>query len=42
VDVLGVAGESGEVLIPLAPYVQVDLENRRIVVDPPEGLLELE
>lgn len=41
VDVLGVAGEAGEVLIPLAPYVNVDLENRRIVVDPPEGLLEL-
>ena len=27
-------------LIPLAPYVEVDLERRRIVVDPPEGLLD--
>lgn len=40
VDVLEVRGEKGEVLIPLAPYVEVDLERRRIVVDPPEGLLE--
>ena len=40
VDVLEVRGERGEVLIPLAPYVEVDLELRRIVVDPPEGLLE--
>jgi 16S rRNA processing protein RimM len=40
VDVLVVTGERGEVLIPLAPYVEVDLEARRIVVDPPEGLLE--
>jgi len=39
VDVLVVAGERGEVLIPLAPYVTV--EEERIVVDPPEGLLEL-
>jgi hypothetical protein len=29
------------VLIPLAPYVEVDLQGRRIVVDAPEGLLEL-
>jgi 16S rRNA processing protein RimM len=39
VDVLVVTGGRGEVLIPLAPYVQVDLEAKRIVVDPPEGLL---
>ncbi len=42
VDVLGVTGGDGqERLIPLAPYVQVDLAARRIVVDPPEGLLDL-
>ena len=40
VDVLVVTGERGEQLVPLAPYVEVDLEGRRIVVDPPEGLLE--
>lgn len=40
VDVLVVRGEKGEALIPLAPYVTVDLEQRRIVVDPPAGLLE--
>lgn len=40
VDVLVVTGQGGEKLIPLAPYVEVDLEARRIVVDPPEGLLE--
>jgi 16S rRNA processing protein RimM len=39
VDVLVVTGGRGEVLIPLAPYVEVDLEAKRIVVDPPEGLL---
>ena len=39
-----VVGEGrGEVLVPLADEicVQIDLEARRIVVDPPEGLLEL-
>lgn len=41
VDVLVVRGERGELLIPLAPYVRVDLDARTIVVDPPEGLLEL-
>jgi len=41
VDVLVVAGEQGERLIPLAPYVEVDVAAGRIVVDPPEGLLEL-
>ena len=40
VDVLVVTGDRGEVLIPLAPYVEVDLEARRIVVDPPAGLLD--
>ncbi len=39
VDVLVVTGPRGESLIPLAPYVEVDLDARRIVVDPPEGLL---
>ena len=39
-DVLIVTGERGEKLVPLAPYVAVDLEERRIVVDPPEGLLD--
>jgi len=39
VDVLVVTGEAGEVMIPLAPYVTV--EAGRVVVDPPEGLLEL-
>jgi 16S rRNA processing protein RimM len=40
VDVLVVTGERGEALIPLAPYVEVDLQAKRIVVDPPEGLLD--
>jgi 16S rRNA processing protein RimM len=40
VDVLVVTGGRGEKLIPLAPYVEVDREGRRIVVDPPEGLLD--
>ncbi len=39
VDVLVVTGQGGEALIPLAPYVEVDLKAKRIVVDPPEGLL---
>lgn len=39
VDVLVVTGAGGEVLLPLAPYVAV--EGGRVVVDPPEGLLEL-
>jgi len=39
VDVLVVTGERGETLIPLAPYVEVDLAAGRIVVDPPEGLI---
>jgi 16S rRNA processing protein RimM len=40
VDVLVVTGDRGEKLIPLAPYVEVDRAAGRIVVDPPEGLLD--
>ena len=40
VDVLVVTGSGGEKLVPLAPYVAVDREARRIVVDPPDGLLD--
>jgi 16S rRNA processing protein RimM len=40
VDVLVVVGPRGERLVPLAPYVEVDREAGRIVVDPPEGLLD--
>lgn len=42
-SVLRVAGARGEVLIPLAAEicVDVDVRARRIRVDPPEGLLEL-
>jgi 16S rRNA processing protein RimM len=40
VDVLVVTGPGGEKLVPLAPYVEVEREARRIVVDPPEGLLD--
>ncbi len=40
VDVLVITGERGEVLVPLAPYVEVDLAGGRIVVDPPAGLLD--
>jgi len=38
-----VTGPAGEVLIPLAQAicVEIDVAARRIVVDPPEGLLEL-
>lgn len=42
VDVLVVTGQGGERLVPLAPYVTVDRERGRVVVDPPEGLLDLE
>jgi 16S rRNA processing protein RimM len=40
---LVVQGDRGEVLIPLAAHicVTVDPASRRIVVDPPEGLVEL-
>ena len=41
VDVLVVTGPRGERLVPLAPYVEVDREAGRVVVDPPEGLLDL-
>jgi 16S rRNA processing protein RimM len=40
VDVLVVTGEAGERLIPLAPYVEVDRKAGRVVVDPPDGLLD--
>jgi 16S rRNA processing protein RimM len=41
VDVLVVTtGEGGEKLVPLAPYVEVDVAGRRVVVDPPDGLLD--
>jgi 16S rRNA processing protein RimM len=41
VDVLVVTTDGGdEKLVPLAPYVEVDVAGRRIVVDPPEGLLD--
>jgi 16S rRNA processing protein RimM len=40
VDVLVVEGPRGERLVPLAPYVEVDRAAGRIVVDPPEGLLD--
>jgi len=41
VDVLVVTTEGGrEQLVPLAPYVEVDRAGGRIVVDPPEGLLD--
>jgi ribosomal 30S subunit maturation factor RimM len=40
---LVIAGARGEVLVPLVAdiCVAVDVAQRRIVVDPPEGLLEL-
>jgi 16S rRNA processing protein RimM len=42
VDVLVVSGDDGkERLVPLAPYVTVDRAARKVVVDPPEGLLDL-
>ncbi len=40
VDVLAVEGESGERLVPLAPWVTVDRQAGRVRVDAPEGLLE--
>ena len=42
VDVLVVRGAGRERLVPLAPYVTVDREAGRVVVDAPPGLLELE
>ena len=40
---LVVRGRNGEVLIPLAEgiCVAVDVQGKRIVVEPPEGLLDL-
>jgi len=40
---LVVSGERGEILVPFVPHicVEVDLEGRRVQIDPPEGLLEL-
>lgn len=40
--VLGIAGEAGEVLVPLVEAIcrEVDVTARRIVIAPPEGLLE--
>ncbi|GMV21775.1 MAG: ribosome maturation factor RimM [Acidimicrobiia bacterium] len=40
--VLGIAGEAGEVLVPLVEAIcrKVDVTARRIVIAPPEGLLE--
>jgi 16S rRNA processing protein RimM len=42
-SVLSVAGARGEVLIPLAADIcrEIDIAARRIRVDPPDGLLEL-
>jgi 16S rRNA processing protein RimM len=40
VDVLVVRGPGGERLVPLAPYVTVDREKGRVVVDAPPGLLD--
>ena len=42
-SLLVVAGENGEVLVPLAAAicVTIDVQARVVVVDPPEGLLEL-
>ncbi len=41
VDVVAVTGPRGEILVPLAPYVKVEREAGRLVVDPPEGLLDM-
>jgi 16S rRNA processing protein RimM len=40
VDVLVVRGPGGERLVPLAPYVELDREAGRVVVDAPPGLLD--
>jgi 16S rRNA processing protein RimM len=42
-SVLSVAGARGEVLVPLAAdiCIEVDIATRRIRINPPEGLLEL-
>jgi 16S rRNA processing protein RimM len=43
VDLLLVSTSQGEVLIPLAQAIctKIDASNKTIVIDPPEGLLEL-
>lgn len=40
---LGISGERGEVLIPFAKSIcyLVDIKNKRIEIDPPDGLLDL-
>jgi 16S rRNA processing protein RimM len=42
-ETLVIRGENGEFMLPFvdAMVVQVDLEFRRLVCDPPEGILEL-
>jgi 16S rRNA processing protein RimM len=40
VDVLVVRGSGGERMVPLAPWVTVDREQGRVVVDAPPGLLD--
>ena len=42
-SLLAVRGARGEVLVPLAQHicVEIDVAARRIVIDPPDGLLEL-
>jgi 16S rRNA processing protein RimM len=42
-SLLAVRGARGEVLIPLAQHicVEIDVTAKRILIDPPEGLLEL-
>lgn len=42
-SLLAVTGSRGEVLVPLAAHicVEVDVDARRIRIDPPDGLLEL-
>jgi len=43
-DLLAIKGDRGEILIPfIAEFVpEVDIENRKIIVVPPEGLLQLQ
>ena len=42
-SLLTVTGPRGEVLVPFAQHicVEIDVAGRRIVIDPPDGLLEL-
>jgi 16S rRNA processing protein RimM len=42
-DLLEVHGPAGEVLIPFVSHivVETDVQKRRMVIDPPEGLLDL-